>query len=114
MVLLKKCKMLLEKWHKMDSLVGVMGPTAYRTLTEDLLPKAVVAFGLYFLGYFHLHTFLVIVSVVYVVMSFTLDPKTFRRIMLILTPYKALIIFVLHTISRFNAINAKRSPFSFL
>ena len=70
-------------------LAEVIGPTAAATLLEDLLPKAVVCFGLYLLGYFHLHTFLVIIAFVYVFMSFALHPKTAQKIKLLLTPFKA-------------------------
>ena len=82
-------------------LAEVIGPTAAATLLEDLLPKGVVCFGLYFLGYFHLHTFLVIISFVYVFMSFALHPKTAQKIKLLLTPFKAGIFLDLIFMSNF-------------
>ena len=44
--------------------------------------------GLYLLGYFHLHTFLVVIACTYVFLSLAIDTETARKIQLVLWPYK--------------------------
>ena len=52
------------------------------------ISKAVCCLGLYLLGYFHLHTFLVVIACAYVFLSLAIDTETARKIQLVLWPYK--------------------------
>ena len=54
----------------------------------DLLPKVSIWAGLYFLGYFHLHTFLLILGTVYIGMYVLLDTKSMAKVKQMLSPNK--------------------------